>query len=406
MKHRLATIFHRRRGVTLVLVAVTVPVLLICAALTIDVGYIYTLRAQVQNTADAAALAGTLALKESQYGAFQTWALDVITRNQESFGFLSLDDQSIQVGRWDKWAQTFTPIDAANASSANAVRVLSVRSNAPLFFAALMGKHYTTINREAIAMVTPSCNGVWGADSVTVPGSVLIDSFDSTSGPYDSTTANSNGDVCSNGQITVSGSADIYGDVLATDVILSGGAIMVSGVTEDSIDPVVLPPIDFGDVETNNDNDLIPLTDNGNVAFNPAEKKLHIPAHDNLTLPPGTYYMMGVQFDSPSTLTLTGTTVIYLTGSFDASGNGTINTTMNPADLTIYSSGNSLTLTGGIAFYGSIYAPNATIKLAGNADYYGAMVGRNVDFSGNFSFHVDESAELMNVLKGPVLLVR
>ncbi len=63
---------HLQRGTTAVLVVVTIPVLLGMAALTIDVGYIYNLRAQVQNTADAAALAGASAVKESQYDAVQT----------------------------------------------------------------------------------------------------------------------------------------------------------------------------------------------------------------------------------------------------------------------------------------------------------------------------------------------
>ena len=138
----------------------------------------------------------------------------------------------------------------------------------------------------------------------------------------------------------------------------------------------------------------------------PSEKKLRIPAGDNLTLDAGTYFFTSIVFGAPSSLTLTGPAVFYLTGDFDANSTGTINTTQNPADLTIYSSGTSINMTGSVSFYGSIYAPNATITLKGNVDYYGALVGNVVEFGGNFGFHVDESLALIDTLKGPVLLVQ
>ena len=63
-------------------------------------------------------------------------------------------------------------------------------------------------------------------------------------------------------------------------------------------------------------------------------------------------------------------------------------------------------LTGQADFYGSIYAPNATVLMAGGADYYGALVGRVIDFGGNFYFHLDESLPLAQKMKGNVFLVR
>jgi hypothetical protein len=386
------------------------------AALTLDVGYIYNLRAQVQNTADAAALAGATAVKEGQYDAVQTWALDVIALNQESFGFSSLDDQIIQVGRWDKTALTFTAIDPANANSSNAVRVVSVRSEAPLFLAALMDKHSTTIQREAIAMTTPSCNGVWGVNSVKVPGSVTIDSFDSTSGPYDAGSANPNGDVCSNGEITVSGSAFIDGDVLASTITLNGGSLTITGITEDAVDLVEVPVIDFGDVVTDNDNDTIGLTDAGtdpldnSQVSNPGFYDLVLYNSENLTLAPGTYIFDDIEMHSNSSLTLTGPTTIYLDDDFEMESNAVINTTQNPADLTIIANGDPdgsyIKLSGSADFYGAILAPNSIIKLSGNGDFYGNIIGAAIEFKGSFSFHVDESLELVDVLKGPVVLVR
>ena len=405
MTRSCATTSHRRRGAVVVFVAISLVTLLLCASLAIDVGYICALTAEAQNNADAAALAGASALKEST-SDFRARALDVLARNQATQGFQSLDDQIIEAGRWDKATMTFSSLPDSQSASANAVRVRSVRADVPLFFASVMGHDVTTVQREAVALVTPSCQGVWGVNSVTIPGSVAIDSWDSSSGPYDPGTHTHNGDVCSNGTVTVSGSADVFGDVLASDIILNGGALTISGFTEETVDLAVAPPPDFGDIEVNNDNTSIPLTDDGFQAFNASEKKLRIPSGDNLTLPPGRYFLTDLVFNAPATLTLTGPTEIYLTGSLDASGSGTINTTMNAADLTIISSGTSVEIAGSVDFYGSIYAPLADVTLGGNADFYGTLVGGTVDFGGNFQFHVDESLSLLNSMKGPVLLVR
>ena len=149
----------------------------------------------------------------------------------------------------------------------------------------------------------------------------------------------------------------------------------------------------------------IGLTDAGTDPLT-SSNHLHLDAGENLTLAPGTYYFEHIRLTAPTSLTLTGPTTIYLVGNLDATSGAVINTTQNPADLTIISSGNHIKMTGSVQFYGSILAPNAEIQLAGNADYFGALVGGSVDFGGNFSFHMDESLPLGNMLKGPVVLVR
>jgi len=116
--------------------------------------------------------------------------------------------------------------------------------------------------------------------------------------------------------------------------------------------------------------------------------------------------MKNIRFDSPSTLTLTGPTKIYLTGYLDGSSSGTINTTQNPHDLTIMSTGTEVNMSGNAQFYGAILAPNAVVTLTGNADYYGAVIGRTVEFGGSFEFHLDDSLDIIDELRGPLLLVQ
>lgn len=408
---------HQRRGVTAALVAIMLPVLLGVAALTVDIGSVYVVRAQMQDIADAGALAGASALRDQDHDSLYSRADDVIARNKEAFGFSSLS-RTIVVGRWDPTTLTFTPTSAEEIISANAVRVQAVRPDSPLFFAGVMNKHYTSIDREAIAMVRPSCAGLWGLDDVTVPGSVSIDSYDSTDGAYSAGSAEADGDVCSNGPITVQGSATINGDVLSAsgDVTIVGGSATITGIHEQQIEPILAPVIDFGDALANNNNDTIGLTDAGtdpldntNVST-PGFYDLILNDSENLTLAPGTYIFDDLILKSHSSLTLTGPTTIYLDDDLDIAGSAVFNTTQNPADLMIIVDGDvdgsTIELSGNSEFYGAILAPNSTIKLSGTADFYGNIIGGTVDFKGNFGFHVDKSLSLVNVLKGWPVLVK
>lgn len=409
---------RRRRAVAAVITMVMTMVLVGFAALTVDVGYMYNLATDMQNSADAAALAGASALKDSQYDAYEARALAIVAKHHETQGSFALDDQIIEMGRWDKALQTFTILPPEQANSANAIRVVAMRIEAALFFAAVMGVETTNVSREAIAMVSPSCNGIWGLNGIDVPGSVSIDSYDSTAGAYSAGSAEHNGDVCSNGDIRVYGSADIHGDVLSTsgDVTLVGGAAFVSGVTEAQLDLVGAPTIDFGDIATNNDNGTIGLTDFGNDPLDntsisvPGSWDLILGSGENLTLAPGTYYFDDIIMAGSSSLTLTGRTTIYLEDDIVMVGSASLNMSQNPADLTIIcngdSDGSTLELSGNTEFYGTILAPTSTVKLSGNSDFYGTVIADIVDFNGNFSFHVDESLDWVNGLKGPLVLVR
>ncbi len=209
--------------------------------------------------------------------------------------------------------------------------------------------------------------------------------------------AGENGDVCSGRGIRVMGSIEIHGDAMAGlgYAIESSGGPIISGVTTATLDGTGLTPpaVDFGDVDVNNDNATIGLTDGGISPFT-SGLNISIQASDNLTLAPGTYLLDSMTFSSDASLTVTGPTTIYMTGDFDATGDGTINSTNNPADLTIMSTGSIIKVTGSVAFYGSILAPNADVSIGGTADFYGALIGKTVKMHGDFQFHVDESLPL------------
>ena len=140
---------RRRRAVVLVQIAVIIPVLLGVAALTVDVGYMFNVRAQLQLTADAAALAGTLQLPDEL--AAPATALENAGINFPNHGTV-LAPSDIHLGQWDADLAVFT----AGRRPMNAVRVVVRRSQqngnpAGLFFARVFGIYHTDITAAATA---------------------------------------------------------------------------------------------------------------------------------------------------------------------------------------------------------------------------------------------------------------
>jgi hypothetical protein len=383
---------YRRRGAVAVLVAISMVTLLLFGALAVDVGYICAIIAEQQNTADASSLAGAGVLQYGDTTTTKQHVLDVIAMNQRPQGYLSLDDQIIEIGIWNSVTNTFTPSDEANWEDAFAVRVRAARNQTQLFFAAIAGITETDIWREAIAVGSGPCGGIWGLEGVRTTGNITTDSYVGSGGPYDSANPMDNGDVCSGRGIRVNGSVDINGDAMAGlgYWVDSRGQPIITGITSATLDGIEAPAIDFTDVTTSNDNDLIGLTDGGASPFTDG-LNVSLNSYDNLTLAPGTYYFDSMNFNADAALTITGPTTIYLTGNFNSTGSGIVNTTGNAGDLTIISAGTDIKINGDFDFYGQILAPNAEVRMGGSAEAYGAVIAKTVELFGDFTFHVDES---------------
>jgi hypothetical protein len=397
----------RRRGAVVVLTVVSIVMLLLCASLAVDVGYICALAAEQQNNADAGALAGASALQDGDSWDAEDRVLRIIARNQRPQLYLSLEDQIIEFGWFDTYNNVFHPV--ADPSRAFAVRVRAARNRAPLFFASIMGRYTTDVSREAIAAGSRPCTGIWGLEGITA-GSILTDSYDSTEQPYSVVTAGNEGDLCSGRGITIHGSIEVNGDVMAGfghEVNVCGSSGAITGLTTSNVDGLPPVPVDLGDAAFTNDNDTIPLTNDGRPPFQKGNLAVDIQGGDNLTLPPGTYYFTSIKLGGGATITITGPTTIYVSGPIDTTGGTIVNALTDPHDLTIVSMGSTVKIGGGAEFFGSVMAPNAVVELKGEA-FYGALVGRYVEFSGDFLFHVDESLPLAQQLFDipPPMLVR
>ncbi len=146
----LAKSVHDRRGAIIVLTALLMITMMAMLAFSIDVGYMMTVRTELQRAVDAGALAGAGLLVqgvEEAESAVQTMVQQNIVGDQE----VSEADLSIETGHWDEQAQAFIP----STELPSAVRVRAVRNGQGLFFARALGNDQFDVDAEAIAMYRP-----------------------------------------------------------------------------------------------------------------------------------------------------------------------------------------------------------------------------------------------------------
>ena len=150
------------------MVAILLVVLLGCAALAVDIGYLYVARAELQRTADAAALAGAQALARGSDSPFGEYlSLEQIYSQAESCALsnevvrqsIVLDrDTDITIGYLANPHDRSATLQTVPLDQANAVRVVARRSSnnggeVPLFFASLWGINSSGVGASAVAVL-------------------------------------------------------------------------------------------------------------------------------------------------------------------------------------------------------------------------------------------------------------
>ncbi len=119
-----------------------------------------------------------------------------------------------------------------------------------------------------------------------------------------------------------------------------------------------------------------------------------------LVLDAGTYHMTDLEIFGSAQITCNGKVVLYIDQTADVGspdirvgGNGIVNTSEIPANLTIYCAPDvvSITISGNGAIYAGIYAPQAQIDL-NSGEIFGSVVGKSVRMNGaNAHIHYDEA---------------
>ena len=161
--------FSARKGAVTVFVAVLLVVLLGCAALAVDMGYLYVARTELQRAADAGALAGAQGLGRSADNPFDEFIYIWSIYNQAEAAAeantcagvaVSIEKMTdVQIGYLndprdlDGTLQT-VPLDQCNAVKVTARRTASSPGGAlGLFFGPVLGISHSDVSATAIAVI-------------------------------------------------------------------------------------------------------------------------------------------------------------------------------------------------------------------------------------------------------------
>lgn len=140
----------RRSGAIAVLAAFGLVFFVAFLALTIDLGFMLTVRSEMQCAADAGALAGAGDLSAGHAIAIAT-ARDYVLKNA-GHGVRKPDlDIDVEVGHWHRDSHTFV----VNEQPLDAVRVNTRRQNAPLFFGQVLRNTSFDMQASAVASLQP-----------------------------------------------------------------------------------------------------------------------------------------------------------------------------------------------------------------------------------------------------------
>ena len=170
---------RRRRGAVAVQVAILMLVLLGFAALTVDVGHLCTVKAELQNAADAAALAGASAFADSNLNVpdktprkkenhpklinlARKRAVAYAAANSADTRTVLVDTKDVIVGRFD-WDNPDQPL--SDEGLFNAVQVTATfaekNQNGPVvnFFAGILGFNTSDVSAMAVAAFNDRVSG-------------------------------------------------------------------------------------------------------------------------------------------------------------------------------------------------------------------------------------------------------
>jgi hypothetical protein len=313
----LRRLLRQEDGNALVMVAASIPAVMMSLGLGVEGGMMYLLRRQAQTAADAAAISGGMELVRGQHATLVTASRAASAAN----GFANGGTVTVTVNN--------PPLQGTHATDPSAVEAVVSRPH-PLLFASFFNSVDPMISARAVAKVhvageacvlalrPTAIRGVEtsGSASVNLSGCTLAANTKSASALY------------------MSGSGTLYAESL-----WSAGGIYISGSSSTQFeqppmeymwplpDPYASLPIPTGGSCTANNASYSGTT----ITINPGVYcgGISFGSGANVTLNPGTYYVRDGNFDAKAqavvqgtgvTIILTGTTASKV-GAVDINGN-------------------------------------------------------------------------------------
>lgn len=425
----------QRLGAVMIWVAILLPVIIIFTGFTTDLGIVYMAQAELQATADAAALAAGNELPgrdpDLQAAFIEQDAIDIAVEYAEknldpaTYGTV-LKDSDVELGTWDKTKRTFT----SGTTPYNGVRVTCRRERAnsdgdnsvPIYFLRILGVFGSNpdnvdLTAEAVALSGPKVGGevsggIVGKDWVKVGGSGLLDGFD-PSQKYGPNNRHLDSGIQSNGYTYNYGTSYMYGSARSGPGQYAGvgGSATVTGDVRSRHSTLDFESISAPTAINAGANDNGQIVSSG---YNSSNKSFRNGPQDIDALVAGEYYFSDLDIKGtmsitgPATIVVDGNATvnagaeisvdsaagpvtIYVEGKGTFNGQGITNVTQDVYGLTIYGTTNSpdMKWNGGSDFYGYIYAPDTPLTINGSGDYYGGGVGKTAYISGTGNVHAD-----------------
>jgi hypothetical protein len=367
-------------GQVIYLVISLIVILMGCASLAIDVGFLWGARERMQTAADAAAVAASDALLGGGSGNITTAGRASTAQNGFTNGLGTTGNTNL-VGI----TVNQPPASGAFTSNAQAVEVI-VQQTQPSMFMSVMGVSSVAVAARAVALPTGSDGCIFvlnptvsGAMRATSSGSItagncgmLVDSSSSTA-------------ITGSSGATISASGiGVVGNATSS----SGSSISPAPVTGIAAFPDPLSALPTPSVGTCVS---APAVTGSSVVMNPGYYcGLTINPAGQITLNPGLYSLNGnVSIDKSGTLLGSGVTLYFKTGALQTTSGSTVTVSAptsgtyegvlifedrsNTAGLNI-NSGGSATMTG------ALYLPDATITVSkgGFGNLYSILVADQV----------------------------
>jgi len=359
---------HDQRGVVAILFVLMLPVLLGFAALAVDLARLNQTRVELQNAADAAALAGARSLNDAggdpyNWTAAENRAKELAHYNIADGVPIPANNVQVQTGYWNLQSRTWSD-KSLSYTHVNgdfpAVRA-AIDHSLNLFFAPFVGINDSNVRAIAIAILArvpdPPFDYAIFSGSPTKQLNMNGSNFNIT------------GSVHTNNRLLINGSSiTITEAAQAVETITTNGSGITIGERLPNSSSISMP--DYSDA-------VAEAAEAANQTYNTS---LTINGGDITSEP------IYVQGDN-NTITVNGSG-FTATGAVMADGNITINgggTASGDSQVCFYSKNGDITLNGSKnGLNGVLYAPNGKITINGSeGNIKGSVVGNEVRINGS-----------------------
>jgi Tfp pilus assembly protein PilX len=250
--------------------------------------------------------------------------------------------------------------------------------------------------------------GICSQGNITLGTGAAIDSYDSSLGAYGGTNVGTNGDIATNANITLATGVAVHGDAttggtgnisLGTGASISGnataggtvslgtGAIVNGTTTNGTPSPITMPSVSACGPPYSNGTGIT------GGSYNSTTGQWTVGVGAKGALAAGTYCFSSISLSTGANLTVSGATIVNLTANSDLSTGSLVNSTGDPANLTIQSSysssSNGISFNTGAGVKATIICPSCVVTFSTGGHLYGQVIAGTLNNSTGAKVHYD-----------------